>query len=352
MFGHPAPLKQALDKSGIYSSVVGDLLKQDQGNKQSDNSNVPVNNPAVQAVIKQAFPASFLQTQTEKVLDAVYGWVDGGRPALQFSVDLSGAKASLANGLGQYASSRLATLPTCTPDALPSGDIDAFTATCLPAGFDKNAAAAQARDNILNGDFLKDSQLTQDTKQGDGKPLAQGLQKAPDAYRHIRGGIISAGVLAALLAVGVVFLSATWRVGVRKVSVIAITVGATSAIFALLSSFAVRRVLQKIESHPGANTSLHQHVGAVAQQLVDDVHSHWLVYGIVLIVGGVAALVALKLTAPKNPIDISPKKPSTYVGHEPEDSGEEPGTETTKPVRRPHTAPEGDAHPPKPRAAA
>jgi hypothetical protein len=315
VFGSSGPVKQALTTSGIYDGAVSEVLKQHQEDQPSNagSNDIPVNDPAVQAIIKDAFPPSLLQAQSEKVIDATYGWLNGSQSALQFNVDLSGAKTNMANGIAQYAQTRLNSLPTCAPDQLPSGTVDAFSATCIPAGFDQSIAVNAARDQVLNGDFLKNPQLTQNTQTSNGKSVAQQLNKSRNGYQHVRTGILLLGILAAALAAVVIALAATWRVGVRKVSIILITVGAVSAVLAAVSSFAGHAVVHRISTMHGSNTSLQQQIATIAQTLLDDLKTHWLVYGLALVAIGIVALVVLRLTRPKNPIDIRPKKPSKYV---------------------------------------
>jgi hypothetical protein len=341
VFGSSGPVKDALTSSGIYDNVVGEVLQQHQEDQPSTSgsNDIPVNDPAVQSIIKDAFPPSLLQTQTEKVIDATYGWFNGSQSTLQFTVDLSGAKTNMADGIANYAQTRLASLPTCAPDQLPSGTVDAFSATCIPAGFDQSVAVNAARDQILNGDFLKNPQLTQNTQTSDGKSVAQQLGDSRDGYQHARSGILLVGVLAAALAAAVIVLAATWRVGVRKVSIILITVGAVSAILAVVSSFVSHQVVHRISTTHGSNTSLQQQIATIAQILLDDLKTHWLAYGIGLVVLGIAALVVLRVTRPKNPIDIRPKKPSKYVNQTAH------GTETIsleKPSRKVITTPPAD----------
>jgi hypothetical protein len=332
VFGTSQEIKQALDKSGIYKTVVGEVLKQHQNDQPSGGNpagKVPVDQPQIRQIIGQAFPSHFLQSQAETVIDATYSWLSGKTPALQFNIDLGGAKTTLADGIGQYAGTRLASLPACTADNIPSGDIDAFNATCVPPGFDTNAAVAQARGQILNGDFLKDTNINASTlKTGNGKILAQQLHEAPGIYRRAKLAVYLGGMVALLLAVAVVFLAVTWRVGVRKIAVIALTVGIISALLGWLSSFAVHQVAHKIATMHSSNTSLQVQLVDIVQSLADSLRTNWVAYGIGLVVVGAGALIALHFTLPKNPIDLAPRRKPA------KDEAEE-GTATEKPAEPP-----------------
>ena len=315
VFHTPNDLKQALRTSGVYGSVVAGILKEQSNGKQDGAQNqgdVPVSRPEVQQIIQRSFPPEFLQSQTEGVIDGFYNWLQGKTPKLEFSISLTQAKAKLADGLQQYALDRLNSLPTCTPGDIPSGDIDAYNATCVPAGVDKTAIAAKVHDQIT-ADFLKDSTITPITvKDGNGKSLNQQASNAPDIYHKANDGVYASGVLAAMLAAAVVSLAATWRVGVRKISVIAITVGALSTVLGWLSSFSLHQAAHRIADVQTSNTFVQPQLIRIVETLADDLRNWWMIYGLSLIVLGVAGLIALHLTAPKNAIDLGkPGMPPT-----------------------------------------
>ena len=81
VIGTPGPVKTVLRQSGLYESGVGAALDQAQKDQKNDTNenkdNIPVNQPQVRTIIEQAFPPSFLQTQTEQVIDHTYAWLNG-----------------------------------------------------------------------------------------------------------------------------------------------------------------------------------------------------------------------------------------------------------------------------------
>jgi hypothetical protein len=345
----PGTLKGALDSSGIYSSAVPALLKEKakEPTPAGSTEDIPTDRPEIQNVIKQAFPAEFLQGQTEGVIDSVYKWLDGTSPELAFSIELGEAKTRLALGLEQYALQRLNTLPACAPGVIPSGDIDAFNAECVPAGIDKAAIAAKAKQQVLEGEFLKDTTINSSTINKDGgKPLDEQLKAAPDAYQGVQAGVWGGGILAALLAAAVVFLSATRRGGARKVAITAITVGALSTLLAWLSNFGVHKFSQKAAESDGLNNALQPQLLKVAETLASSFMKWWLGYGIVLVVLGIAALIVLHKTLPKA-IDLRThsKKPAgdeaPVIG-----KGTEPGQSAA--LKHEHTLAVPKHEPPKP----
>jgi len=296
VFGTATGLKQVFVKSGVYQSIVADVLHQQTNT--SPNTAIPVDQPQVKQIIENAFPPQFLQSQTEQVIDALYTWLNGKSPSLQFAVDLSTAKRKLADGVEQYTIAHLATLPSCPANEIPSGDIDPFSAACVPGGIDRRAIAAKERETIVNGSFLKNSTISASTlKNSDGKTLSQQLQKAPAVYRRAKLGLYISALLALTLAAIVVFASATWRQGLRKVSTILVIVGAVSASLGWASSVAVHRASSKIASLQATDKALQQQVLNVVQVFTDTLRTRWVTYGVVLIVLGIITLATLRLTA-------------------------------------------------------
>ena len=308
VFGGPQTIKSALKDSGIYQSAVGDALKQAQKQQQNEGAKseeqIPIDRPEVQNIIKTAASPELLQSQTEKVIDAVYAWVQGKTPKLQFAIDLGSVKPNLANGVEQYAKEHLASLPVC-PGTSAKDDVDPFNATCLPKGTSADQVAAKAKDQILNGDFLKDTTISSDTiKTDNGKTLEQQLQAVPAAYKRFNQVMYVLIAAIVVLSLGVVFLSSTWRSGLKKLSIIYIVVGSMSALLSLLGSFGVSR-LSTLAKEP-----LQQSAVKVAQALANDLRSWWLWYGVVLVVVGVTTLVVLHFTKSKKTTD-EPSSPAT-----------------------------------------
>ncbi len=326
-FGSPDPMKTALKESGIYQSVVGDALKQmqEEQSKKGGKEELPLDNPAVQNIIKNAATPELLQAQTENALDSAYAWLKGDTDKLKFTVELGETKDRLADGVAQYTEQRLASLPACKTST--SRDVDPFTAECLPRGVNPRDVAKDAKNEILSGEFLKEETLTAENLKGkNGQSLEEQLQTIPTAYQGVKWAVYSAALLAALMAVAVVFLSHTWRSGLKKVSIIFIFVGIVSVGVSLLANFGLGWVADQ------AKEPLQKSGIKVADILVGDLTNWWIIYGAVLIVLGVGTLVALRVTRPKNipgGDDIEEPLPSTTaVGSTPQKPAAPASTKT------------------------
>ncbi|HSX36082.1 MAG TPA: hypothetical protein VLH84_04085 [Patescibacteria group bacterium] len=328
VFGGPGHIESALTNSGVYNTIVGNALdqaqsKQDnpqqpgpgqpQNNQQGQPSdqnnggdkggnNIPINDPQIKAIIEQAVPPQYLQTQVNQVLNSVYTWMQGKQPNLTFSVDLSGPKQALADGLATYTQQKLASLPVCPANQLPNSDVDPFSATCVPQGFDVANAASKIRNNVSGGDFLKDPVFTADSyKVGDGQTLQQKLQKVPGIYQKIGLGIYVLGGLLLLLSAAVVLCSATWRYGVRKLANIFLPIGITLTVFAIAISVGLQRASDVLAKGAGDNKAVQQSVFSVAKILANDVRTYWLGFGITLLVLSAAGYTIFCLAKPKHP---------------------------------------------------
>jgi high-affinity Fe2+/Pb2+ permease len=310
----PHYIKDALKTSGVYTSAVSEFLKeQDKKQVQSgqgDASDIPTSDPQVRAIITQSFPPQLLQQQVEGILDGTYGWASGKTGNLQFSIDLSSAKQNLADGLQQYALQRLDSLPACAANEIPSGDVDAFNATCVPNGVDHAAIAAKVHDQILGGDFLKDSKIDASTfKNKDGKTLSEQWKAAPKAYQGARLGVYAGAATIALLVLAVVFLSATRRGGLRKVAVTAISDGVATMLLVWLSSFAVHNFVHNVANAKGNETPLQPQLLKIVEALANDLRNWWMAYGAALVVIGIVTLLSLHLTKPRNVVDRAQAQP-------------------------------------------
>ncbi|HUS25854.1 MAG TPA: hypothetical protein VMY99_00705 [Nevskiaceae bacterium] len=323
VFGTPHPIESALERSDIYSVAVQDALKQAQ-QKEPASSDVPLTRPEIQAAIQKAFPPQLLQQNTTHFLDSTYAWLQGKDKNLSFTIDLTQAKVNLANYMGDYVAQRVTQLPQCTSVAQLSGTVDPYNATCVPKGFDTNIAVLQAKQDILsNKGFLENPVLTASTIKNDqGETLQQQLEAGPRAYKRVMTGIVSLGILAAALGVAAVFLHDSRRAGLKRVSIIAIVVGLSSALVAFAASLAAQRISDKVAASY-SNNGLQSKMADIVQLLVNDVRAWWLGFGITLALLGVGILVALTLTRnnaqvhAKSP-EPSNAKPSAEAGDHPE----------------------------------
>jgi len=296
VFGTPHDLEISLSKSGIYESLVSELLKTETQDTSTTTA-IPMNVPGVQQAVESAFPPSLLQSDTEQIINAVYSWTTGKSTSLNYTVDLSSAKQQLANGVGQYVASRLTALPKCTSITAETLSVDPFNATCAPPGLSVAAVSTAAEQNVLNSDFLQNPVLTAHTATGNGKTVQSDFRIAPSVYKHIKQGIIGGAIGIVALGVAVVYLAETRKSGLYRLSAAFISMGVLSIVMDWLSVTLLEKVAQKIgSSTTDTNKALEQQIVNLIESLARDVRTWDTLYGVILVVLGLGTLTAVYFT--------------------------------------------------------
>lgn len=298
VFGRADSVKGALARSGIYDSVVSGALEQFQNSQQGTaaSTDIPLDKPEIQNVIKDAAAPELLQAKAENAIDSWYAWLHGDTPTLTFNIEMGDVRANLANRLEQYVAQHVAALPVCAPGAVGNAVDDPFAATCRPDGVGASQIATNAKLEFLGSEFLQDSTINADNITiGEGKTLADRFENAPSLYKTIAWSVYGSGLLALVLAVGVVLLSQHWRAGVKRAAIVCIIIGAVSIIGAQLVGYGMSRASEY------AKKPLEQSALKVGDELLGSLRNWWMGYGIVLVVVGTGALVALRFTKPQTP---------------------------------------------------
>lgn len=325
VYGTPDHIKTALEESGIYDTFISDVIenaKQEEGQSQ-DNTDIPVDQPEVKQIISQAASPEFLQSQAEGFLDGIYAWARGDSKELKLNVDLTDAKARLADGLAQYAVNRAASLPACTAADLSlvqPGDFDVLNAPCVPPGTDVNAAAEKIRQEINGDEFLKDAHITaEDIKNKEGKTLEEQLKEVPGIFDRVVKGIWLSAMLAIVLSAAIVALRRPWRAGLKQVGITYLSVGGTITVLAIAGAFVITAIAEAVAKDGALQNSLAE----IIKILVGDFQVWWLGCGIVVLVLGIAMLVSLRFIKagkePEEPKELSGSKPEkpTHETHPP-----------------------------------
>jgi hypothetical protein len=227
--GDPTWVKEWVSGAGTYEKLVNSLSK--SIDKTQENS-LPLDDPELLKAVESAFPPEFLKSTSEKFIDGLESWLNGNQAAT-VELDLTNAKVTLADNLGEVAKNKLTGLPTC---AIPpeSPDIDVFRATCLPVGADIESLSNSIRENINDGqDILKDPVIS--VKISDvakNQPLVS--EYAPKVYRYLD---LLAWILIAWLIVSVlviVGLSDNHRQAMKRVAKTLLTTGVILAVWGVI----------------------------------------------------------------------------------------------------------------------
>lgn len=286
---HPDKIKQILNDSGVYSSVVSGLLDQAK-QVSSNNGDISLSNTQVRSAADQAITPTFLKQNTETFIDSVYRWLDGKSASPDFLIDLTGVKTQFADNVANNLQPQLAALPVCSAGANVQS-FDAFNATCLPRGVTAAQAVASVKSDILNGKgFLDNPAITaKDLKSSDSNQsvFSDNLKDAPRGYQRAKSSPVVLAMLALLVAAAIIFLSPTRRSGVKRVGITLLSIGVFMVIFAWGLNQATTKALPKIKLN---NVVLQEKVKVLARDIVKEVDNTYYMLGITYAVVGVASV--------------------------------------------------------------
>lgn len=327
-------VKGWFEKSDFYHQVVDVVLEkardsateQDEQQKSDSVGSLPVNDPAIQSIAKQAFSPDLLKTSVESLLDGSYDWLDGTTKDIAFSIDLTSAKQQLADGLGAYVTNRTTALPVCTP--AQTGDFDGFTATCRPSALSAAAAGANFTSDLLKQDFLKDPIITSSklkVKDDEGREVALSSDKkataVKTAYQRSTQLPLALATLSLLLVLGIVFVSSDRLKGIRKASHVFLVNGLALLILFAGVGFSLTKGTDSL-AETGAKTPQQTKLMIdFAKAVVSDIKGALLIYTVAFIVIGIAGIVLARLL-------------KTKISSDNKNLDEEPTEEEAHPVKR------------------
>jgi hypothetical protein len=303
LFGTPGPLKNALEKSGVYDSLVDDVLKATKQQRTAEN--IPVERPEIQAAAKAAFTPDFLRTTSVNILDGTYNWLNKKSAQPDFRIDVSGPKQAFTGSLGDYAVNRAKSLPRCTLQQLQElgSAIDPFTVSCLPPGLN----ADNLRDDVekeINKEkgFFENPIITADrlSNNEQGQTPFEQARLVPTIFGWLKLAPFLLMVLMALSAAGLILLHDQRRRGIHITGRAFLSSGVILFLFSGLVSILFGQANRPNGSFGNAiNNEFQQTVLSIIGALSGTYgKTLMLIGGLYLIIGGVI-WIGLKRTEPK-----------------------------------------------------
>lgn len=232
---NPDKVKNIVTSSGVYDNFVGVALDLFKSQGDDSGSTIPLADPQIQKIAKQAFSPAVLQTNSEAFIDGTYNWLDGRTAKPQFSLDFSGSKNRLAIGIGDYAAKRLRSLPPCSYAQIPR-QIEVFKLRCLPPFVNVSQIRKQVIAELKSDkNFLPNPKVTP-------KSLGwekNGSQFSPQSSLPKQFGLAKKALwlllpLVAVLAAGLVFLHESRQKGVQRLGKSLVATGIFIAVSPLL----------------------------------------------------------------------------------------------------------------------
>lgn len=314
VFGTPEYIKRSLGQSGLYERVVNDVLDQNQAAAdQTKEGTLPLDREEVRQAANQAFNPQLLRRSTEPAIDGTYAWLEGQTDKPDFRVDLSAAKTDFANRIGSYIRERLADLPPCTLDNMPT-TTDPFTINCRPPAINFETEIRRLTNQLATSpDYLADPVITPEdvTVRQDGKevPFYQAADNLPDAFQWMRRAPFVLGLLTVLAAAAVIALSPLRRQGIKRVTVSLVVSGAVLLIGFGLFKLAVSSLSSRVgEANVHATNYLQTSVmSATLATLEEALRGLIIGFGVMYILLGLLLFVILRMVLRRRFLASSPK---------------------------------------------
>lgn len=300
VFGTPEHIKNVLKANDVYGAATDTILQNAKTSAQHDNKvSLPLDDPVIQKAFKDAFSVEFLSSNSDKILDSTFSWLNGEIPKPKFVVQTNIARNAFVESLGTYVQKRAEALPLC-PEPVKfdytNGKVDVFTATCRPRGVSPATIRRGFEDSFSDGKFLDQPILAEDLKDGNGKPFYENLKEAPKAYQFSKKTPLIFGTLALLMAAGVIFLHRGKRKGLRSVGISLVSIGVVLAGFSYLASNIFHRQIQPNGSlgKTFQNSSLQKSVAGAIDSLGQIFTQKLIWFGLAYAVLGVAVILIAK----------------------------------------------------------
>lgn len=322
-----------LRESGAYGSVVNSFvqLRDDQPHPLLQLQNI-------KTALNETFPATYVQQQSEKAINATYDWIEGKEPTIAFIIPVNEKQETFKANMIKQVEAKLATLPPCPTRVNPNPE----NPTCIPQGM--NAADFAARltpDLITEGGKFLDKPITPQLV-GQNIDLGKGSSAwLPQAYSTTKllTIILPIGIL--LAAAAYVFLSEPRLKGLstisRRIALNGLLLLAGGVIMAQLgSNYDFNGLLQDSDMGAIINPLFHQVVPSIGRTLAA-------MGGAVMAVGGISWVVALYLRRRQQPStprfekqheihDLpAPPTPGKQLNDKPTASGKLPPTAPPRP---------------------
>lgn len=156
-------VKTWVQDSKAYDTLFPTLVSADQtiDEQTSSASSTLVSKETIQTALNQTFTPSYVQTESEKIIDSTYGWLHGSSNAISFDINTTSKKEPFVKNLAALIQPQLATLPQCASYS----QFDSSNPTCLPPGTTAaQAATALATDAANSSAFFREP-ITEETVQ-------------------------------------------------------------------------------------------------------------------------------------------------------------------------------------------
>lgn len=300
LFGDSQTIKQILDENKAYSRSVTAVIESGKQKSLKNPDDIPFDDPEIQRIVRSSFSEQSLKSDAENIIDSVYDWLAGKTSRPDFQVDLADNKQQLASGLADYAVARVKSLPQCTdvPDVA-----NIYRINCQPPYLDLKVQRELVFSLVMNDQsFIKDTTVDFDdltkAEPDNGMAYAEG----PQYFKWFKLAPLMLLGTALILGAFIILQNRTRRQGLKQVSSVFISTGVALIIAPLFASFITPSINKSIQnSLSGVSNPLAVVVSDITNSIYGELNKLLITIAIILIISGILARVALKLTRSKTP---------------------------------------------------
>jgi hypothetical protein len=321
----PAKIESWLNQSQLYDHFVSDIIAQAQkstgGNDQPGS--VSLSDSVVQQAARSAFPPGLVQQDVNSFLDSNYAWLQGKTSKPNFVINLTQAKQSFAQQVGQYVQVYTASLPVCTA-AQEAGaqDVDPLAASCRPAALTPQAVGSAATQQLASSsNFLSNPVITASSidprsnvasSNTPSQAYYQKLSRAPQLYRLATKLPLILGGVGVLSVLGIIFIAPRKRKGLRRVGILFLETGAILVVIKFVADFVFHKLESKVFNDSSVG-QLQQSLTSFAQRVEMSLVKTDLLFGITYLVFALVIFGALYRTRQPKATAIAPLSPKAAI---------------------------------------
>jgi len=238
--------------------------------------------------IENSVKPDWLQTQTEAVIDGVFGYMRGNNNALNIVIPMAPIKSALGSSLSATLKEQFDKLPTCTAAQLKQGTQSADT-QCKPAG-------------VKTSDFDKafsDPKSNPFTNIPDQYDLGKNLTRNNEGLNTLRtlfrvtNVLFWLSIVITLMTAGLALLIHRKNIGagLRLIGIPSIVIGAINLVTTLLSYLSTGFIGNRIQNASGFGGEFLTLVSDVITNNVKAILNYSLVVSIFVLAAGIAMVI-------------------------------------------------------------
>jgi hypothetical protein len=289
--------KKIIVQTNAYKRFVPSVIETNKTSKQVGNT-IPWSDPIIFNTFNDSFPARDLQYNSELFIDSIYTWLGGTTKTIDFKIDFTRNKAQLAEGLSNYAFTRLKSLPLCKkiPDS-----VNPLTIDCQPNNYNLAESQASYKSQLLASDsFLSKTVFTGKDlpKTTDGKTIENKLHYAPLAFKWLHLSPIVFAVLLITLSALYVALGSRHRRAISSLGSILMSAGIGLVALPVVFDFILPNLTKSLDLGFGGSNATQKILSDIMDYAYKRLDILLIVCGSVVIVAGAVTYLLERATRP------------------------------------------------------